>query len=204
MICPSGAAGTAYINSAPGFIASGRPAGREEGAFQTTGPDGEGAGPHAVPPANPGLALVGFVGLALLVGAADGTLTATSGLGWYAALAHPPGTPPNAVFGPVWSVLYVLMGVSAWRIWRRVQAGPALRLWGWQLAANAAWTPAFFGLHQPRLALAVMLALIGLILLTLRRFAAIDRGAAWILVPYLLWTGYALYLNAGICWLNRG
>jgi translocator protein len=180
------------------------PRGGEEGVFQTTDPHGEGAGPRAVPPANPGLALVGFVGLGLLVGAAGGALTAAAVRGWYAALVHPPGTPPDAVFGPVWGVLYVLMGVAAWRIWRRVQAGPALRLWGWQLAANAAWTPVFFGLHQPLLALAVMLALIVLIVLTARRFAAIDRPAAMLLVPYLLWTGYAFYLNAGICWLNRG
>lgn len=180
----------------------------KEGVFQITDPrHGKGPGspgPPAAPPAHVGLALVGFVGLALLVGAADGALTASSVRGWYLSLVHPPGTPPDAVFGPVWSVLYVLMGVSAWRVWRRVQAGPALRLWGWQLAANAAWTPVFFGLHQPLPALGVMLALIALIGLTLRRFAAIDRAAGWLLVPYLLWTGYALYLNAGIWWLNRG
>lgn len=178
--------------------------GAKEGVFRITDPRDEGVGPRAVPPAWPGLALVGFVGLGLLVGAADGAVTAAAVRGWYASLAHPPGTPPNALFGPVWGILYVLMGIAAWRIWCRVQAGPALRLWGWQLALNAAWTPAFFGLRQPLLALGVMLALIVLILLTLRRFAAIDRWAAWLLVPYLLWSGYALYLNAGICWLNRG
>ncbi len=177
--------------------------GAREGVFQITDPHGEGAGPHAAPPAHSGLALVGFVGLGLLVGAAGGSLTAGAVPGWYASLTHPPGTPPDALFGPVWGVLYVVMGVSAWRVWRRVEAGPALRLWGWQLAVNAAWTPAFFGLREPLLALAVLLVLIALIGLTLRRFAAIDRGAAWLLVPYLLWTGYALYLNAGICWLNR-
>ena len=147
---------------------------------------------------------MGFIGLGLLVGAAGGSVTAAAVHGWYASLIQPPGTPPDAVFGPVWGLLYVLMGVSAWLVWRRVQAGPALRLWGWQLALNAAWTPVFFGLRQPLLALGVMLALIALIGLTLRRFAAIDRRAAWLLVPYLLWTGYALYLNAGICWLNQG
>ena len=180
--------------------------GRREGVFQITDPhyDGGGAGPHAAPPAWPGLALVGFVGLGLLVGASDGALTGSALRGWYGSLAQPPGAPPNAVFGPVWTVLYVLMGVAAWRVWWRVQAGPALRLWGWQLALNAVWTPVFFWLRQPLPALAVLAALIVAIVVTMRRFAAIDRAAAWLLVPYLLWTGYALYLNAGICWLNHG
>lgn len=176
----------------------------KEGVFRITDPHGEGTGPHAAPPAWPGLALVGFIGLGLLVGAAAGALTAGSIGGWYAALIHPPGTPPNALFGPVWSVLYVLMGVAAWRIWRLVQAGPALRLWGWQLAVNAAWTPVFFGLHRPLAALGVLVLLLVLLGLTIRRFATIDRPAAALLVPYLLWSLYALYLNAGICWLNRG
>jgi translocator protein len=176
-----------------------------EGVFQITDPyRGEGSGPAAVPPAHRGLALVGFVGLGLLAGAAGAAVTAAAIRGWYPSLVHPPGTPPDALFGPVWTVLYVLIGVSAWLVWRRVLAGPALRLWGWQLALNAAWSPAFFGLREPALALAVLLALVVLIGLTLRRFAAIDRRAAWLLVPYLLWTGYALYLNAGICWLNPG
>ncbi|MGH7044649.1 MAG: TspO/MBR family protein [Acetobacteraceae bacterium] len=147
---------------------------------------------------------MGFVGLGLLVEAANRALTAAPAHGWYASLAHPPGMPPSAVFGPTLGVLYVLIGVAAWRVWRRVQTGPALRLWGWQLALNAAWTPVFFWLRLPLLALGVMLALVAVILLTLRRFAMIDRGAAWLLVPYLLCTGYALYLNAGICWLNQG
>ena len=144
------------------------------------------------------------MGLGLLVGAADGAVTAAGVRGWYGSLVQPPGTPPNVVFGPVWTVLYLLMGVAAWRVWRRVAAGPALRLWGWQLALNAAWAPVFFALRLPLLALAVSLALIAAIVLTVRRFAAIDRGATWLLVPYLLWTGYAVYLNAGLWWLNRG
>jgi len=148
------------------------------------------------------LALVGFLGLCLLVGAADGAVTAGAVHGWYLSLIRPPGTPPNWLFGPVWGVLYALIGTAGWLVWRRAGASPALRLWGWQLGLNAAWTPAFFGLHSPRLALAVIAALVVFIGLTIRAFARIDRRAAWLLVPYLLWTGYALYLNAGFFWLN--
>ena len=147
---------------------------------------------------------MGFIGLPLLVGAASGGMTVAAVRGWYAALVHPPGTPPDFLFGPVWSLLYVLMGVAAWRVWRSVGPGPALRLWGWQLGANALWTPLFFGLHAPIPALVEMTALIVLVAATIRRFAAIDRVAGGLLVPYLLWTLYALYLNAGIAWLNRG
>lgn len=172
--------------------------------FRITDPKDEGAGPFQIPPAWPLLALVGFIGLGLLVGAADGGLTAHAIGSWYAALTQPPGTPPNTVFGPVWGALYVLMGVAAWRVWRRAGPGRALRLWGWQLAANAAWAPVFFSLHAPWAALGVLVVLIALIGATIRRFAAIDRAAAGLMVPYLLWSGYALYLNAGIAWLNRG
>ena len=157
------------------------------------------------------MALVGFVGLALLVGAADGTLTAASAGAWYLSLARPPGTPPAAWFGPVWTALYLLIGTAAWLVWRpqrppRESVGKraALRLWSWQLLFNAAWTPAFFGLHSPGLALIVILPLAGLIGLTIRAFARIDRRASVLLLPYALWTCYACYLNAGFFWLNPG
>ncbi len=110
------------------------------------------------------MALVGFVGLALLVGAVDGTLTAAGAGSWYLSLTAPPGTPPAAVFGPVWTLLYLLMGTAAWLVWRQPRpAGKraALRLWGWQLLLNAGWAPAFFRLHSPGLSLIVLLTLLG-------------------------------------------
>ncbi|HET8996645.1 MAG TPA: TspO/MBR family protein [Acetobacteraceae bacterium] len=149
------------------------------------------------------LALVGFVGLCLLVGAADAAIGSVGIRHWYPSLTPPPGTPPNWVFGPVWSALYVLMGIAGWLVWRRCGASRPLRLWGWQLAANAVWTPFFFGLHNPVLALADMVVLIGLLGATIRGFHRVQPAAAGLLLPYLLWTFYAAYLNAGFWWLNR-
>ncbi len=131
-----------------------------------------------------------------------GSVSAGAVRTWYVTLAAPPGTPPNWLFAPVWTVLYVMMGVAAWRVWCRQRSGSALRLWGWQLAANAVWTPAFFALHSPRAALAIILALLVLLGATIHAFRRIDRWAAWLLLPYLGWSLYATYLNIGFWWLN--
>ena len=148
------------------------------------------------------LALVGFVGLCLLVGAAGGSFTTHALRGWYPSLAAPPGTPPNGVFGPVWSVLYGMIGTAAWLVWKRRGPSRPLRLWGWQLAANALWVPAFFGLHSPRLGMVVLAAMLVLTALTIRSFSRASRAAAWLMVPYACWTLYATYLNAGFWLLN--
>lgn len=148
------------------------------------------------------LALVGFVGLCLLVGAAGGSIVAGLPRAWYLSLDRPPGTPPNWVFGSVWTALYAVIGVAGWQAWRRALTPRPLRLWGWQLAVNACWTPAFFALHSPPLALAVSLVLLVLIALTMRAFFRLRRLAAWLLAPYLAWTSYATYLTAGFWWLN--
>lgn len=154
-------------------------------------------------PVSPVLALVGFVGLCLLVGAAGGSLTARSIHLWYQTLHAPPGTPPTWVFAPVWSALYVMIGVAGWRVWRRLGAGKPLLLWGWQLAANALWAPAFFGLHSPALAMVTMVALLILVALTSRAFRRVDRIAFALMLPYGLWCLYAAYLNAGFLVLNH-
>jgi tryptophan-rich sensory protein len=154
-------------------------------------------------PVSPWLALVGFVGLCLLVAAADSALTQAGLRSWYLSLARPPATPPSWVFAPVWIVLYVLIGVAGWMVWRSAGAGPPLRLWGWQLAVNALWNPAFFGLKNIGFAMLVILALIVLVALTVRAFARVSRLAATLLLPYLAWTCFAAYLNAGFWVLNR-
>lgn len=138
-----------------------------------------------------------------------GAITAGSVRTWYPTLARPPGTPPNWVFGPVWTTLYVLIAVSAWLVWRRTaelpaKAYPALRLWGWQLGLNALWTPAFFGLHSTGLGLLVIVPLLAAVALTIRAFAGVERRAALLLVPYAGWVLYAAYLNAGFWWLDAG
>lgn len=153
------------------------------------------------------LALIGFVSLSMLVWGASGAATTSSVRGWYLTLARPPGTPPNWLFGPVWTVLYLTIGVSAWLVWRRIDVGlerkrAALRVWGWQLLLNAAWAPAFFGLRSTAWGLMVIVPLLGAILLTIRRFLPLQRWAALLLVPYAVWISYATYLNAALWWLN--
>lgn len=133
--------------------------------------------------------------------------TASSLSVWYHALARPPGTPPDWAFGLVWTVLYVLMGISAWLVWRRQDAAPrgtfaALRLWGWQLLLNAAWTPAFFGLRSPLLGLLVVVPLLALVLLTTGVFHRLSHTAAALLFPYAAWVAYATYLSVGFVLLN--
>jgi tryptophan-rich sensory protein len=124
---------------------------------------------------------------------------------WYAALRKPPGQPPPAVFGPVWTALYAAMATSGYRVWRTSSPGRsrALRLWAAQLALNAAWSPLFFGARRPRAALAdvaLLLPTVGAYALAARK---VDRAAAWLVVPYLAWTGFALWLNAGLVVKNR-
>jgi tryptophan-rich sensory protein len=170
--------------------------------FQQTGPDDWGSYPGSSAPVSPTLALVGFVGLSLLVGAVGGTVVAHSGHVWYASLTAPPGTPPTWLMGPVWAGLYLLMGLAGWLVWRRCGAARPLRLWGWQLAANALWTPAFFGLHSPPLAAAVIALLLVLIAVTIRAFRYVQPVAAWLMLPYMAWTTFATYLTIGFWWLN--
>ncbi|MCF3946931.1 tryptophan-rich sensory protein [Acidiphilium sp. AL] len=151
--------------------------------------------------------LAGFVALTLLVALVGGMAAAPSVRPWYAVLPHPPASPPDWLFAPVWTVLYIVMAVAAWRVWLRgdllIDNRRALVLWGWQLGANAVWAPVFFGLHRPGIALIAMIAMNILVALTIAAFRRIDRMAAWLLVPYLAWGIFATYLNAGFWWLNR-
>lgn len=137
---------------------------------------------------------------AVLAVAVLGSL-ATSGAvdGWYAEAEKPGFTPPNWVFGPVWSALYVAMAVAAWLVWRN---GGSTRIWWVQLALNLAWTPVFFALEQTWLALVVILALDVAVLATLVGFRRHSRPAAWLIAPYLAWTLYATALNLGVAVLN--
>ena len=160
-------------------------------------PNDWGSFPGSSVPVSPVLALVGFIGLCLLVAAVDGSMTARAIHQWYLSLHAPAGTLPTWVFAPVWTALYVMIGVAAWLVWRRLGAAPSLRLWGWQLAASALWAPAFFGLHSPALAMGVIVVLLLLVALTIRSFRRIHRIAAFLMVPYGGWCLYAAYLNAG-------
>ena len=126
---------------------------------------------------------------------------------WYAALAKPSWNPPNAIFAPVWSVLYGLMAVAAWLVWRRAGfsgAGAALGLFAVQLILNALWSYLFFGRHQPGLAFGDIVVLWVAILSVVLLFWRVDRVAGALLLPYLAWVGFAAYLNFTLWRLNAG
>ncbi|MCA8936575.1 MAG: tryptophan-rich sensory protein [Planctomycetes bacterium] len=121
---------------------------------------------------------------------------------WYRQLEKPFFNPPNWIFGPVWTTLYLLMGISAWLVWRRGSSGWALKLFIVQLALNALWTPVFFGLHALGAALIVIVAMWLAILATIIAFWKLSRPGAAMLIPYLLWVSFATLLNASLWWLN--
>ena len=123
---------------------------------------------------------------------------------WYAGLNKPPLNPPSWLFGPVWSILYLCIAVAGWLVWRsgRERKLP-LTLWGGQLALNAFWSPLFFGLQRPGMALMDILALLCLLLVTVVAFFKVRPLSGWLMVPYALWVGFAAYLNAGLWYLNR-
>jgi benzodiazapine receptor len=126
---------------------------------------------------------------------------------WYSTIEKPAFTPPSWVFGPVWTILYLLMGIAAFLVWQKGLRVPAVRVaLAWflvQLGLNALWTPVFFGLHRIELALVVILLLWAAIAITTCYFLKISRVAAGLLVPYLLWVSFATVLNASIWHLNR-
>ncbi len=125
---------------------------------------------------------------------------------WYASLNKPQWNPPNAVFGPVWSFLYLLIAIAGWRVWlERPQpwAQSALRLWLLQLVLNTLWSWLFFGLHQPLWALIDIVALLATIIFFIVKAWPRNQPAAWLFVPYALWVAFATALNAAIFWMNR-
>lgn len=124
---------------------------------------------------------------------------------WYAAIEKPPFNPPNWVFGPVWSVLYIVMGIALALIILESSKQSKKKAYFWfglQLALNALWSLVFFGLHSPWLGVVVIVALITSIILTIREFYRIKKYSAWLLVPYLAWVCFATYLTVAIALLN--
>ena len=121
---------------------------------------------------------------------------------WYERLRKPSWRPPNWLFAPVWSALYLMMAFAAWLVWGKAAGAVPLALWLGQLVLNAAWSPAFFGLRRPDLGLIVIAALWLAIASTVAAFAAVSATAAWLMVPYLVWVSFATALNFAIWRLN--
>ena len=144
--------------------------------------------------------LLGFVALALGSGTIVGRLTGPGD--WYDSIDKSPLNPPGPVFGIVWSVLYVLMGVAAYLVWERPARGPAIAAWGVQLALNLAWTPIFFGLERPGWALAEIVVLFAAVAITIALFRRRSGTAAALLLPYVAWIVFATYLTTHIVVVN--
>jgi translocator protein len=154
------------------------------------------------------LALAGWVGLALGVGALAAAFSprfSAAAARWYAMLAKPPWLPPQQWFGPIWAVLYAFMGIAAWLIWReRYHRGrsAAIAAYATQLLLNALWAPVFFGLKNIGAALFISVALLLAVGWTLREFARVNATAAFLLVPYFFWTAFAVAMTLTIWKLN--
>lgn len=169
------------------------------------------ATPTRPSPARSALALAAFLLISFGVAALGSIATTTQVDGWYADAEKVAWSPPNAVFGPVWTVLYAVMSVAAWLVWRereRVDVTRPLTLYIVQLVLNALWTPVFFGLY-PAIGVAalwtaavIILALDVLVLLTMLSFWRVRRLAAVLLIPYWAWVLFATTLNVGTAALN--
>jgi len=162
---------------------------------------------ETVPPRTPAGAVLGLVafGLAVVAVAVVGGLAAASAGTDYVALARPSWAPPASVFGPVWSVLYAMIALAGWLVWRRwgwAGARAALTAYAVQLGLNALWTPLFFGAGAIGAAFAEICVLWVAVVVTVVLFARRHRLAAVLLVPYLGWVTFAAALNLTIWQLN--
>jgi tryptophan-rich sensory protein len=144
--------------------------------------------------------------LCLSAGAIGSAFTIAAIPEWYATLQKPSFSPPNWVFGPVWTLLYILMAIAAAMVWQKGLRNPPVRkalvFFLLQLILNTVWSYLFFGLRSPLYGLADILFLWGMILVTIAQFSKISVPAALLLIPYLLWVTFATGLNLGIFLLN--
>ena len=149
------------------------------------------------------LAFVAFAGVVATVAVLGSAITDTGMGSWYADLARPEWQPPSWVFGPVWTLLYLLIAVAGWMWWRERPAGETVtRWWAVQLTLNLAWTGVFFGLQRTGWALATIVALDAAIVICILVGWEIRRAASLVLLPYLAWTAFATALNLAIVRLN--
>lgn len=144
--------------------------------------------------------LIVFLLIAVGGGLLIGFLTAPGE--WYAGLAKPAFNPPNWLFAPVWTALYVLIGIAGWRIWNGFRGSQMMNLWFAQMVANFLWSPVFFAAHMPGAALVVIVILLALILAFIGLVWNRDRVAASLFIPYAAWVAFATLLNFSIWQLN--
>jgi tryptophan-rich sensory protein len=152
------------------------------------------------------IGLLAFIILCLVVSGIGGAITATSVGTWYQTLEKPPFNPPDWVFAPVWTTLYILMAIAAWRVWRGRSfevMGKALAVFAVQLGLNLAWSFLFFGLQRIDLALVEIVILLCTIITNMVMFWRIDRPAGLLFGPYAVWVTYAAVLNASLWLLNE-
>jgi translocator protein len=146
------------------------------------------------------------IALCFLAGAIGSLFTYSEITNWYASLQKPFFNPPNWIFGPVWSLLYLLMGIALYEVWtsqtKTKKKKLAITYFFIQLVLNSLWSILFFGLHSPFLAFLEILVLATMIVLTIQKFFYISKVAAWLMIPYLAWVCFATVLNLSIVLLN--
>lgn len=152
--------------------------------------------------------IVLIVVICLVVGYFSGIVTRSAITTWYPTLIKPSFNPPNWVFAPVWTLLYIMIGVAAGLVWNRIDleketVKKALQFFAIQLALNALWSYLFFGLKNPMLAGLEIIILWLMIYETYLQFSKINKISGYLFIPYLLWVGFATILNGAIWWLNR-
>ncbi|WP_282121331.1 TspO/MBR family protein [Ruegeria atlantica] len=143
---------------------------------------------------------IAFLALMLGGGILIGTLTAPGD--WYAQLSKPAFNPPNWVFGPVWTVLYVLIAIAGWRQFEADRSSTAMKLWWAQMGLNFLWSPTFFVLQQPWFAFVVIVGLLIVVVVFIARVRNSDRVSALAFLPYFAWVAFATALNFSIAILN--
>ena len=151
------------------------------------------------------VALAAFIAACLAISAIGGWITAQSVETWYPTLRKPFFNPPNWIFAPVWTLLYLAIAIAGWRVWRRVGVGgapAAMASYALQLALNLAWSFLFFGGRMIGAALSEILVLLVAIVVNAALFRPIDRLAAWLLAPYAAWVAFAALLNLALWRLN--
>ncbi len=147
--------------------------------------------------------LIVSISICLSIGFIAGMFTSSAISSWYAGLIKPSFNPPNWIFGPVWTLLYVLMGVALYLVWTKPVSKLAITFFVIQLALNFLWSFLFFYFKNPLAALIDIVLLLIMIILTMMQFYPVSKTAAFLFIPYALWVCFAAILNFSIYYLNK-